>query len=373
MPAKLGEMLLREGTLNEAQLERVLNAQAIYGGRLGTNLVEMGLVGEEELARLLNDKLGVPYLDPTALEVSEELLALIPLDMVRRYRVLPVALQGRRLTVTMADPWDLNAIEEIGFVTGMVVVPRLCSELRLAVALERYFGIARPLRYLPVAWTPKPPVEATATCGESGGHAAAEGSTLSRLEARTDAAAPIETHSRPLRREPVRQPAEGAKRSTVKAVAAKLAAAGGEAEVVSAVLAYLRGEFERGAFLGLKRQPPAGVQVIGLATEGGGIAGGAFPLDEARQLKKVVLERRLFVGELAGEGGDARLLQSMGGDASAAAVMLPLAVAGQVVAVLCAKDSKGRLAAGVFELQRVAAMAELALEMLCIRKRITAA
>jgi hypothetical protein len=373
MPAKLGEMLLRAGTLNEAQLERVLNAQAIYGGRLGTNLVEMGLVGEEELARLLNDKLGVPYLDAAALEsVSDELLALIPLDMVRRYRVLPVALQGRRLTVTMADPWDLNAIDEIGFVTGMVVVPRLCSELRLAVALERYFGIARPLRYLPVASAAKAPVEERATPGKPGGHAAAEGSTVSPLEART-AAAPVESHSRPLRREAASQPAEGAKRSTVKAVAAKLAAAVGEAEVVSAVLAYLRGEFERGAFLGLKRQPPAGVQVIGLATEGGAIAGGAFPLDDARQLKRVVLERRLFVGELACEGGDARLLQSMGGDASAAAIMVPLAVAGQVVAVLCVKDSKGRLAAGVFELQRVAAMAELALEMLCIRKRITAA
>lgn len=353
MPAMLGEMLLKAGTLNEAQLEQVLSAQAVYGGRLGTNLVEMGLVGEDELARLLNEKLGVPFLDRAALEaIPGELLALIPLEMVRRYRVLPVAVKGKRLTVAMADPSDFNAIEEIGFVTGLIVVPRLCSELRLATALERYFSIARPVRYIPVTEAAKAPSAETAAPEKAG----VESGTY-----HGEAVTPVA----PLRM------ANGKKGLSVNGVAEKLAAASGEAEVVSALLGYLEGEFQRGAFLGLKRDLAHGARVIGVGTRGG-FAGSVILLDDAEQLKSVVQERRLFIGELTAQGGDGRLINAMGVEAPAPALLLPLAVAGQVVAALCVHDRTEKLAAGVFELQRVAALAELALEMLCLRKRIKA-
>ncbi|HJV36281.1 MAG TPA: hypothetical protein VJ604_14490, partial [Geomonas sp.] len=132
----LGEMLLKVGALTEEQLQQVLHAQAIYGGRLGTNLVEMGLVEEEDLARVLNEKMGVPHIDLAALNsVPAEVLSLVPSEMVQRYRVLPVEVKGRKLTLAMEDPSDFGALDDIGFVTGLVVVPRVCSELRLALAL----------------------------------------------------------------------------------------------------------------------------------------------------------------------------------------------------------------------------------------------
>lgn len=368
MPARLGEILLRAGTLNEAQLEQVLSAQAVCGGMLGTNLVDMGFLREEELARLPDEKTGVPALEPSALDaIPGDVLAVIPRDMVQRYQVLPVALEGKRLTLALADPTDLQALEDIGFVTGLTVVPRVCSELRLRLALERYFGISRSLRNVPAAKEPEAlpagkPGATAATAAErlSGGFG--PGSAGAKLTPRGLTAASAPESGRP--------GASDGKGVGVKGLAEALAVASGESEVVSALLAYLAEEFDRGAFLGLRREGHSGLQAVGVTSCPGGFAGGAISLQDARQLKRVVQERCIFIGELPSTGGDGQLMKGIGGREREPALLLPITVAGQVVAILCASDLQGRLAAGVFELQRVAAMAELALEMLCIRKRI---
>ncbi|HBG07563.1 MAG TPA: general secretion pathway protein GspE [Geobacter sp.] len=345
----LGEMLLKAGALTEAQLEQVLSAQSIYGGRLGTNLVEMGLIGEDELARVLKEKLGVPCIDGSALDaIPAEVLAVIPLEMVQRYHVLPLALDGKRLTLAMIDPSDFKAIDEIGFVTGLVIVPRVCSELRLNLALERYFGIKRELRYIPVAGGSR-----SRFAGAALGDARPEPGSVAELGAHPGGAPP-------------------GRHVTMEVLAERLAGAPGEAQVVSAVLWYLGGEFDRAALLRLKCGSAVGVQAVAAGDEVDGFVGYAMALDEAQQIKRVVQERELFLGEFAAGGAVGGLMRAMGGSAPAPALVVPVAVGGQVAAVICVNDLKGRLAGGVFELQRVAAMAELAFEMLRIRKRIRA-
>lgn len=345
MSARLGEMLLTAGALTEVELEQVLSAQAIYGGRLGTNLVEMGLLEEDELARLLNEKLGVPSIDAAALDsVPQEVLAVIPPEMLRRYRVLPVALEGKRLTIAMVDPSDFQAVDDIAFVTGLVVVPRVCSELRLTMALERNCGIRRDLRYLPV-----------------------QGGLRSRFArdapGDADAARADEAGT---------QPGElgAGRRLSVKALGERLAGAGGEASVITALLSYLGGEFDQVAFLSLQRGMALGVQAVRNGETVPGFPGYALALDQALQLKRLVREGTLFLGAFEAEGAEDQLMKAMGGGAPAPALLVPLSVGGRVAAVICVNDLKGRLAAGAFELQRVAVMVELALEMLLLRKRI---
>jgi hypothetical protein len=342
--ARLGEMLIKVGALTEAQLEQVLNAQAIYGGRLGTNLVEMGLVKEEELARLLTEKFGVPCLDLAALnDIPAELLALIPRELAGRHRVMPVALDGKRLTLAMVDPTDFKVIDEVGFATGLVIVPRVCSELRLTMALERHYGIKRSVRYIPVA-----------------------GGLRSRFRpgAQADAAG-----SRP---SPSVTSAEKPPRINMKSLADRFAGARGETEVVSAVMAYVGSEFDRGGFLSLRQGVVRGVQGAGEGPDPDFFPAFAVAADELAPLKKVLRERIPFIGELQGEGAEGTLLGALGVQGPSPALLVPLSVGGQVAAVICANDLHGSLAAGVFDLQRVAAMAELTFEMLCIRKRIKA-
>lgn len=389
MPAMLlGEMLLKAGALTQVQLEQVLSAQSIYGGKLGTNLVEMGLIGEEQLARVLNEKLGVPFVDAALLDgISEEVLALVPLEMVQRYHVLPVAKDGKRLTIAMEDPSDFKAIDEIGFVTGLIIVPRVCSELRLNIALERYFGIKRAMRYIPVAGgartTFRRDVLHEGTEMEAGNpnlHEGVERETgnitlLGRTETEAiNVALPkgTETETGRISAPKDNEPNDGAMRIKMEVLAERLADAPGEAQVVSALLLYLGGEFDRAAFLRLKCGSALGVQAVNDGNEVHGFSRFAVGLDEVPQLQRVAQERRLYVGEFPAEAAVGELMQAMGGSAPAPALVVPVAVGGQVAGVICVNDQNGRLSGGVFELQRVAAMAELAFEMLRIRKRIRA-
>ncbi|HEY5514538.1 MAG TPA: hypothetical protein VIK40_12925 [Geomonas sp.] len=346
MSARLGEMLLKGGALTEAQLQEVLSAQAVYGGRLGTNLVEMGLLGEDDLARLLNEQFGVPYVDAASLDgIPPSLVGIIPLEMVERFRVLPVALTGKRLTLAMADPTDFGAIDEIGFVTGLVILPRVCSELRLAMALERYCGIKRTLRYIPVA---------------GGIRSTMDGRAWEEAEqAEPDGSAPPTDAGR----------VATARRLGVNAVAERFAAASGEAEVVATLVSYLGEEFDRGGFLSLRCGTAVGVQAVADGAEVPGFAGCMVALEEAALLMRVLRERAIYLGEIPKGGAEGRLLAKIGGG-GAPALLLPLVIGGVAAAVLIAEDTNGRLGAGVFELQRVAVKAELAFEMIGIRKRI---
>ncbi|GFO53600.1 general secretion pathway protein GspE [Geomonas sp. Red276] len=345
MSAMLGEMLLKVGALKPEQLDQALQAQAIYGGRLGTNLVEMGFLSEEELARALHEKLGVPWVEPAQLnDLPPDLLALIPAELVARYRVVPVAVSGRRLTLAMADPSDFRAIEEIGFVTGMVVQPRVCSELRLSLALERHYGIKRAVRYIPV-----------------------EGGFRSRF---TAPSSPRGAKERGGELMADAHWEEGEEPLDARLLAERFSSATSAAEVLSILMRYLASEFDVGAFLKLKGGVVSGVRALGAGVDPERAAAFASPIDEIPLLASVVKERSFVVGEVATGDGNEKLFTALGVAPPAVAAMHPLSLDGRVAAIVCVCDRQGRLSGGAFDLQRVTSMAELAFAMTCLRKQI---
>ncbi len=347
MSAKLGEMLLKVGVLTPQELEQVLNAQAICGGRLGTNLVEMGLVEEEQLARVLSEQLGVPCIDHAALEsISQPVLNLIPRDLVTKYRVLPVSLEGKRLTVALADPSDFRALEEIGFITGLVVVPRLCPELRLSIVLERLYGVKRPLRYIPVeggARSRYAPTDVRPAVLEESASAGARGAEACEIP----------------------------ERLSMPDLAALLSQAAGEGDVVRALLSYLGGEFDRGAIIRVKSGQLQGIGAVSGGRDVEGFSGYAASLEGNPLLRSLVREKATFMGAV--DGAEGSLVKAMGAEPPAPALLVPLSLGGEVAAIICANDCHGRLGGGAFELQRVAVMVEVGFEMLACRKRIISA
>jgi hypothetical protein len=151
MAIKLGDMLVKSGLITQEQLEEALRNQVIFGGKLGTNLMELGYLGEEDIARCLSDKLSVPYVNPDQLDdIPAELIKLFPRELVERYRVVPLSLDKRKLTLVMSDPSDLAAIDEISFRTGFIIKPVISPEVRLFTALEKYYEIPRDRRYISV-------------------------------------------------------------------------------------------------------------------------------------------------------------------------------------------------------------------------------
>ena len=147
---KIGALLVKEKIITEAQLEEALKTQVIFGGRLGTNLVDLGYLDEEALAYFLSKKLGVPYAHPkTLLDIDRDVIKIVPPDVTERYRVLPLAVKSKRLKLVMADPQDYDAINELPFITGHTIEPMVTPEMRLVQALEVHYNIERSPRYIP--------------------------------------------------------------------------------------------------------------------------------------------------------------------------------------------------------------------------------
>lgn len=140
MALKIGELLLKENLITEEQLKQALEFQNTNGLRLGSALIKLGLVSEEDIAMVLSKQLGYPSINISKFEVDSDVIALIPADLARRYILLPLHRMGRTLTVAMADPTNLTAIEDIRFKTELNVQPVVAPETPLKMAIERYYG-----------------------------------------------------------------------------------------------------------------------------------------------------------------------------------------------------------------------------------------
>ena len=149
----LGARLVSCGAITREQLEEALEAQAIFGGRLGTNLLELGYIDERTLNRVLAEKHHVPTLEEGVVDPAPDpkILELIPPELIRKYRVFPVRLDQRRLHVLMEDPSLLAQIDDLSFRTGLIICPCVASEARIAYLLERYYKIRREQRYVLLA------------------------------------------------------------------------------------------------------------------------------------------------------------------------------------------------------------------------------
>ena len=139
---RLGDDLVAAGLLTPLQLEEAVEYQCIYGGKLGTSLVELGLVEEEQLARVLSQQLKLHYIKPELLmEVSPAILKLVPKHIAYEYKVVPYNKEGRRLFLAMTDATNLNVIDELSFKLDHIIIPLAVPEIRLMLALKKHYGL----------------------------------------------------------------------------------------------------------------------------------------------------------------------------------------------------------------------------------------
>jgi hypothetical protein len=153
---KLGEMLVRDGRLTEAQLQAALAHQVRDGGRLGTVLFELGLVDLEALTVYLGLELGIPIATGAALERAKgAAVRLLQPGQAFRYKCVPLVIQDRQLIAAIEDPHDFANLEALSAATGYRVLPRVCPEARIYYYIERYYGVARPARFHPFGDRPR--------------------------------------------------------------------------------------------------------------------------------------------------------------------------------------------------------------------------
>ncbi len=148
----LGEYLLAQRLCTPEQIERALNAQVVYGGKLGTVLLEQGAIDLRALAKALGKIHHVRALDPMQpIKIPENIIKALPPKLAKQHQAVAFALEGRRLYVLILDPTNRRALEGISLATRKEVVPVVLPEVRLRLLLERYYGIEQDLRYLTLA------------------------------------------------------------------------------------------------------------------------------------------------------------------------------------------------------------------------------
>jgi type IV pilus assembly protein PilB len=146
MPVKLGELLLKENMVTPQQLQEALGHQKSHGGKLGKAFVQLGYVRDEEITSLLSRQYGVPSINLDHFEVDPTIIKVIPAETSRKYQILPLSRSGATLTIAMADPTNVFAMDDIKFMTGYNVEPVVASETSLEEAIDKYYGSSRSLQ-----------------------------------------------------------------------------------------------------------------------------------------------------------------------------------------------------------------------------------
>ncbi|MBX7101384.1 MAG: general secretion pathway protein GspE [Myxococcaceae bacterium] len=143
--ARLGELLIAEHLVTSDQVAEALEAQVLHGGRLGTNLCELGFLGEKDLARVLGKQHNLSFASGE-MAPEAQALALVEPAFLDEHEVMPMRLDGARLLVAIIDPREIAALDALGFKTGKRIVAAVIPEFRMHQLLRKHAHSYRALR-----------------------------------------------------------------------------------------------------------------------------------------------------------------------------------------------------------------------------------
>ncbi len=136
---RLGELLVRNKLISEAQLAKALEEQKSHGGRLGASLIKMGFIKEEELAAFLSRQYGVPSINLAEFEIDPGVIRHIPAEVAQKYQIIPINRAGSTIIIAMSDPSNIFAIDDIKFMTGFNVEVVVAPDTSIKQAIDKYY------------------------------------------------------------------------------------------------------------------------------------------------------------------------------------------------------------------------------------------
>jgi type IV pilus assembly protein PilB len=145
MSAKLGEILVRENLISPQHLREALDYQREHGGRLGFNLVKLGLISDDMITAVLSRQYGIPSVNLELFQIDAQVLHLIPQEVAQKYSVLPLSRVGASLTLAMVDPTNVFAMDDVKFMTGLNVEPVVVAEASIQQAISKYYGTSKEI------------------------------------------------------------------------------------------------------------------------------------------------------------------------------------------------------------------------------------
>ena len=140
---RMGDLLVAAGAITEEQLQEALAIQKEKGEKLGKTLLEAGMISRELLVATLTRQLGVDYIELKSCKFDDEILSLIPEDIVMKYKVIPLGydeVNPNILKIAMADPMDIMAIDDLSIITGSQIDTLLAMEDDITDTIAKYYG-----------------------------------------------------------------------------------------------------------------------------------------------------------------------------------------------------------------------------------------
>jgi type IV pilus assembly protein PilB len=142
---KIGDLLVEKGLITKEQLADCLKEQSGGGNRLGAILVEKGLITEEQLVDTVSERLGIPRVSIDSMVLDPEVVQRVSVDIARRYTLIPIFAIGNNLTLAMADPLNIIAIEHVKYLTGADIKRAVAPSREIIEAIDQYYSVADSL------------------------------------------------------------------------------------------------------------------------------------------------------------------------------------------------------------------------------------
>jgi len=136
---QLGELLIERGIITKDQLDKALTFQREKGGLIGEILVELGFSKEEDIAQALTAQYGFPYLPLGNYDINSEVVSIIPGRVARQYLLIPIDKIGNNLTITMSNPLNTQAVEDVELLSGCNVQTFVSTSSDIKRTIEKYY------------------------------------------------------------------------------------------------------------------------------------------------------------------------------------------------------------------------------------------
>ncbi len=354
---QLGQLLLEEKLVTAPQLEEGLETQVVHGGRLGTNLVELGFLKEPDLARVLGRQHNMPYAsgemvpDPAA-------IAVCPLKFLDDNDVMPMRVDPTRLTVTVLDPKRLDALDALAFKAGKRIVQVLIPEFRMNQLLRKHCKAFRPLRPIDMntlrpskkkAEDEKKPADAADLIDESDfaklyANAAGGGSPdADVIEGQVVEEAAVAAPSGPSPAGVAQPPEPQLPPLTFAEAQAMLQKSSNRDDIARVVLRFAKSKFRRALLLSVRGDLVTGWQGMGKGVSERAVLRIGVSLREGNSFQLVRDSRSFFVGAMKRTPGMAVFYKLLGGGYPSTSVIMPLLVRGKPVNLLYVDNGPDQL------------------------------
>jgi len=139
---KIGDVLIAKGLITTKQLNSALEEQKSSGGKLGQILINRKLISENELTEAISERLDIQKISLKSLVIDPHIISKVPVELARRYELIPVFKIGDMMTVAMADPLNIIAIDELKYLTKCKIKRVIAPASEIATAIDEYYSVA---------------------------------------------------------------------------------------------------------------------------------------------------------------------------------------------------------------------------------------